>query len=62
MFAAGLVKYGVAHYNAPVPRKDWRISTPARPTVTFESSDPVLDDPDADLPLQLMDMESDPAE
>ena len=24
MFAAGLVKYGVAHYDAPVPRKDWR--------------------------------------
>ena len=50
MFAAGLVKYGVAHDDAPVPRKDWRISTPVRPTVTFENSEPVLD-----LPLQLMD-------
>ena len=47
----GLVKYGVTHYEPPVPRKDWRITTPARPAVTFHNNpEPLLEDA---LPLLL---------
>ena len=38
LFATGLVKYGVAHYEAAAPRKCLAITAPVRPAVAFENA------------------------
>ena len=50
MFAAGIFKYGVAHYDPPETRKHSKITAPKRPDVVFENAGAVAED-DADVLL-----------
>ena len=50
LFAAGIFKYGVAHYDPPETRKQKKITAPKRPDVVFENAGAVAED-DADLLL-----------
>ena len=50
MFAAGIFKYGVAHYDPPETRKQKKITAPKRPDVVFENAGVVAED-DADVLL-----------
>lgn len=50
LFAAGIFKYGVAHYDPPETRKHSKITAPKRPDVVFENAGAVAED-DADVLL-----------
>ena len=51
MFAAGIFKYGVAHYDPPETRKQKKITAPKRPHVVFENATGAVAEDDADVLL-----------